>query len=209
MSDTELNTVFDILGSARSVRKYEDRPIDRAVLTKIVQAGTFASNPRNTQPWKFIVVDNPVTKENLASFIEPRALEVEKVIPKLETEKQKRLYESAANLIREFAKSPAIIFICGIDTNYGKDFDSREMILSATYAAAQNILVAARASGLGAAFTTLHLHAKKEFESELGLPSDTHIEVTIPIGYPLRPFGPVSRKQIEDVMFWNKHKQDI
>ena len=83
MSDTELNTVFDILGSARSVRKYEDRPIDRAVLTKIVQAGTFASNPRNTQPWKFIVVDNLATKENLASFIEPRALEVEKVIPEL------------------------------------------------------------------------------------------------------------------------------
>ena len=71
------------------------------------------------------------------------------------------------------------------------------------YAAAQNIWVAARAAGVGAAYTTLHIHARDQIEKLLELPKGTNIEVTIPLGYPLKPFGPVNRKHINEVSSWN------
>lgn len=198
-----LDTVYEVMQTARSVRKYADRPIPREVLAKVVQCGTFASNPRNTQPWQFIVVDDSSTKQKFCDLISYRATEVEAVIPKLSTDSKKRMYQGAADLIRSMGTVPAIIFICGVSMDYGPGFDSREMVLSSVFSSAQNILVAARAAGLGAAYTTLQLHAQRETEQLLGVPEGTTIEATLPIGYPLRPFGPVNRKPLTDVMHWN------
>lgn len=64
---------------------------------------------------------------------------------------------------------------------------------SSIYPAVQNMLLAARAFGLGATLTTLYLAFEKEIEGTLGLPPDWHSYAIIPIGYPLGRFGPVAR----------------
>jgi nitroreductase len=51
----------------------------------------------------------------------------------------------------------------------------------------------ARALGLGATLTTLHLNFEKEVEAPLGLPADVHSYAILPIGYPMGRFGPVRR----------------
>lgn len=71
---------------------------------------------------------------------------------------------------------------------------------SATYAAAQNLIVAASSFGLGAAFTILHEVAEPAFRSILGMPDDRIIAVTIPIGWPARELKPVRRKAIDTVV---------
>jgi nitroreductase len=71
---------------------------------------------------------------------------------------------------------------------------------SAMHAAAQNAVVAARALGLGAAFTTLHGTAEPAIREILGIPEDRTIGVTIPLGWPDRPFGPVARRPLEEVV---------
>ena len=65
----------------------------------------------------------------------------------------------------------------------------------------QNILLAARALGLGATLTTLHLLFEKEFEAALGLPEGVHSYALLPIGYPRGWFGPVARVPIEEVTY--------
>jgi nitroreductase len=72
---------------------------------------------------------------------------------------------------------------------------------SSIYPAVQNMLLAARALGLGATLTTLYLLFEKEAEAALGLPADAHSYAIIPIGYPLGNFGPVARTALEDVVF--------
>jgi len=71
---------------------------------------------------------------------------------------------------------------------------------SAVFAAAQNFMVAARALGLGAAYTTFQLRCEAELKARLGIPDETRICVTIPVGWPGRRFGSLTRKPIEDVV---------
>jgi nitroreductase len=65
----------------------------------------------------------------------------------------------------------------------------------------QNILLAARALGLGATLTTRHLVYEAETEAALGLPDGVHSYAIIPIGYPMGNFGPVRRRPLEEVVF--------
>jgi nitroreductase len=78
---------------------------------------------------------------------------------------------------------------------------------SSIYPAVQNMLLAARALGLGATLTTLYLQFEKEVEAALGLPSDVHTYALIPIGYPMGRFGPVRRAPLADVTYGEKWGQ--
>jgi nitroreductase len=73
-------------------------------------------------------------------------------------------------------------------------------MLSAGYAAAQNLLVAARSLGLGASFTTLHALADAEVRALVGIPDDVEIVCTMPVGWPARPFGEVVRRPLAEVV---------
>jgi nitroreductase len=78
---------------------------------------------------------------------------------------------------------------------------------SSIYPAAQNMLLAARALGLGATLTTLYLNFEKEVEAAFGLPPDVHSYALLPIGYPMGRFGPVRRVPLADVVYEDKRGQ--
>jgi nitroreductase len=72
---------------------------------------------------------------------------------------------------------------------------------SSIYPAVQNMLLAARALGLGTTLTTLYLIHEKEAEAAMGIPDDHHSYAILPIGYPLGQFGPVRRAPLRDVVY--------
>jgi nitroreductase len=83
---------------------------------------------------------------------------------------------------------------------------------SSIYPAVQNMLLAARALGLGATLTTLYLNFEKEAEAALGLPPNVHSYALLPIGYPMGRFGPVRRVPLADVVFedqWGQPSGDL
>jgi arabinose-5-phosphate isomerase len=63
------------------------------------------------------------------------------------------------------------------------------------------MLLMARALGLGATLTTLHLVFEREVEAALGLPPEAHTYAILPIGYPLGRFGPVRRRALSEVVY--------
>lgn len=71
------------------------------------------------------------------------------------------------------------------------------------YPAVQNLLLAARALGLGAVLTTPHLLTPGVFERILRLPKGVTIAAAIPVGWPKGKFGPVSRPAARDVIAWD------
>jgi nitroreductase len=82
---------------------------------------------------------------------------------------------------------------------------------SSIYPAVQNMLLAARALGLGATLTTLYLQFEKEAEAALGLPPNVHSYALLPIGYPMGRFGPVRRIPLADVIYedrWGQRYRD-
>ncbi|MEA2169049.1 MAG: hypothetical protein QOF76_2349, partial [Solirubrobacteraceae bacterium] len=62
------------------------------------------------------------------------------------------------------------------------------------YPSVQNLLLAARANGLGAVITTWHLMLESEFKAVLGIPRNVKTFAIVPVGYPLGRFGEVVRK---------------
>ena len=75
------------------------------------------------------------------------------------------------------------------------------------YPAVQNMLLAARAVGLGATLTTLYLIHEKEAEAAMGIPEGFHSYAILPVGFPRGKFGPVRRAPLGEVVFddnWGK-----
>ena len=211
MSETDralVTAVTRVMSTARATRSYRDDAVPRSVLTELVRMATYAPNPRNTQPWEFVVVDDEAERAAIGQLLEPRAAEVDAAADRLRDPAKQRMYRSAARLIRSLGRAPAIVFVCGRPTDYGPEFPAHDMVLSATYTAAQNLLLAARAQGLGAAFTTLHLHAEQPIRELLGLDDSVLISVTIPVGWPVTDFGPVRRRPVEEVLHWNRFGGD-
>lgn len=75
---------------------------------------------------------------------------------------------------------------------------------SSIYPAVQNLLLAARANGLGATLTIWHLFQEADFRRVLGVPADHGIYALVPVGYPAGRFGPVRRRPVDDVLHWDR-----
>jgi nitroreductase len=76
---------------------------------------------------------------------------------------------------------------------------------STAYPAVQNLLLAARALGLGAVLTTPNFFVPGEFEQILGIPKTVTLAAVIPVGYPVGKFGPVTRPAPQAVVSWDRY----
>jgi nitroreductase len=109
------------------------------------------------------------------------------------------MLEGARHLVEHLGEAPVLIFVCGNNV-YPPNGPQEHMMYSAVFAAAQNVMVAARASGLGAAYTTFQLGSEDHIKARLAIPSETRICVTIPVGWPGRRYGALTRKPMESVV---------
>lgn len=76
---------------------------------------------------------------------------------------------------------------------------------STAYPAVQNLLLAARALGLGAVLTTQHFFVPGQFEAVLGIPSNVTLAAIVPVGWPMGKFGPLSRPDARAVVSWDRY----
>ncbi|MCU0666668.1 MAG: nitroreductase family protein [Candidatus Omnitrophica bacterium] len=60
--------MLEKIKTRRSIREYQDRPIPKGDIEKIIDAARFAATARNVQPWKFVAVFNKETLRKIASF---------------------------------------------------------------------------------------------------------------------------------------------
>ena len=167
---------------------------------------TRAPSPGNSQGWDFIVVDDPARKMPIAAAV--RAAMADRVAAMPRTDRTVRLMlDGTARLIDTLDQAPAIIFVAG-PVIYPPGAPREQFTWSALYPAAQNILLAARALGLGTTFTTLHQTAEPAIRQVLGIPDAVKIAATIPIGWPDASFGPVKRRPVEDFVHRNGWEGD-
>jgi nitroreductase len=190
--------VFEAMGTARAMRFFQTDPVPDELVEKVLWAATRASSGNNTQGWDFVVVRDAEQRGRLGEALAGFVKRVE-AMPDPGNETDRRTLVGAKNLGATFAQVPVIIVVCGANI-YPPDHPRETFMYSAVFAAAQNLVVAARALGLGAAFTTLHNVAEPQFREILQIPTDRYLGVTIPRGWPAGPVGPVNRKPLEEVV---------
>ena len=72
---------------------------------------------------------------------------------------------------------------------------------ASVYPACQNLLLAARARGLGGVLTMWHQPVEDELRALLGIPADVVVAATIPLGHPEGGHGPVRRRPFGDLVY--------
>jgi nitroreductase len=191
---------LEALGTARSMRWLQPDPVPAELIDKVLWGATRASSPANVQPWEFVVVRDEDTRRELSRVItEPLGGVHRQAAEAAGDPARHRMFEGVSNLVRHFGDVPVLVFVCGRNV-YPPEAPEEAMMYSAVYGAAQNLLVAARAVGLGTVYTTFHRRSEATVKAILGIPDEVRICVTIPIGWPARPFGQMRRKPMERVV---------
>ena len=193
---------FDVARSQRAMRRLKPDPISDADLWTILETATMAPSGGNRQPWNFIVVRDPEKKKKIGAWY----LDAwEKAYgPQREafnaTPGTQRTYRSADHLARHLADVPVLI----IATIKKAQFAIGPTLGASIYPAVQNIMLAARALGLGTTLTTLHKMHEDEVKQLLGIPEDVETMALIPLGVPEGKFGVPDRLPAEKVVYWDE-----
>jgi nitroreductase len=194
--------LFEIMRTTRSMRRLKPDPVPDDLLRKVLEAGTFAANGGNMQSWRFLVIRDPAIKAAVAAFYRRAWHEV--VGPRYRSggppagsspERFARMLEAAEYLADHFHEAPVWIVPCQSGPRGSG---------SSIFPAVQNMLLAARAVGLGSTLTTLYLSHEKECEAAMGIPEGFKSYAILPMGFPMGKFGPVRRAPRPDVVYLDK-----
>ena len=208
--EAAMDDLFDIMQTTRSMRRLKPDRVPDELIRKILEAGACAANGGNTQRWRFLVVKDPKVKQAVQTWYKRAFDEVvgpryakSAPPPGVTAERYARQHSAVEYLTDHFHEAPVWIVAC-IDEGTAKP---TRWSGASIYPAVQNMLLAARALGLGSTLTTRHLLYEKEAEAALGLPEGVHSYAILPIGYPMGRFGPVGRGKLADIVYqdaWGK-----
>ena len=188
-------TFFDVVRSQRGIRFYKPDPVSQEDVDRVLRAAVRAPSASNKQDWAFIVIRDPALKRRLGELYR-------------EGQQRSRGAGSSAparpaqpgHFAEDMEQVPVIIMACIAN----HDAPALDMVRSASiYPAAQNLMLAAAALGLGTRLTTIWQHAEKEIRELVGIPDDYSPAALIPLGYPAEPdhLGGSLRKPIAEVTF--------
>jgi len=205
----EIQDVFEIMGTTRSMRRLKPDPVPDELIRQILQAGAGAANGGNTQKWRFLIVKDPAIKKAVQVWYKKAFDEVvgpryasSAPPPGVTADRYKRQHAAVEYLTDHYHEAPVWI-VCCLEDGPNPNRSAGASI----YPAVQNMLLAARALGLGSTLTTRHLQFEKETEAALGLPPGVHSYAILPIGWPMGRFGPVGRGKLSEMTFQDKWGQ--
>ena len=221
MSALSNMSLRDAIFGLRATRIFQDKPIPDAVLGEVLEAATMACSSGNTQPWEFIVVTDPAIK----AAIKTEMVDAFSVIDQERAQTEKQLTDSSGRSVTGRAavdnleKTPAIVVICwnperGIrmkgeyKTNAdGSLTETREIPGGrgvSLFQSAQNLMLAARAHGVGSLFTTFFFLKKNEIREILGIPPHIFMECAVFLGYADEKLGKPKRIPVQNISHLNR-----
>jgi F420 biosynthesis protein FbiB-like protein len=182
-------TVTEWLARRRSVRRYIDAPVPAALVDMLLQAACASPSAHNRQPWRFAVIEAHATKALLATRMGDRLREER-------TRDGDPLDAIAKDVERSYARitrAPVLVLVCLSMVDMDRYRDNARanaehtMAVQGAAMAAQNILLAAHAAGLGASWMCAPLFCPETVMQVLDLPADWQPQALITLGYPAEP----------------------
>ena len=176
--------LFEAIYTTRAIRRFRPDPVPDELLHQVLAAAGQAPSGGNRQPWRFIVI---------------RSAEGRAAIERLHAE------AAARGLVGEqsWSNAPVLIIVCAQQP--ARTGAHTVGPFGQTYPAVENLLLAARALGLGTSITTSFKYADTEVRALLGIPDGYDTTCLLPLGYPDEAagerHGKKSRQPVRELAF--------
>jgi nitroreductase len=172
-----MNAVIDAIKKRRSVRAYEPKPVPRDVLSAVIEAGNEAPSAMNSQPWRFVVVEDKEAKKKLLAAAMPKAKMITEKVKDVDPERYEAIKKRYAELPDPvYYSAPVIVFVIGNGMYAGHSCPL----------ACENMMLAAYSLGLGSCWVGFGAMVTDdpEVRSLLELQEEDAIFGPILLGYP-------------------------
>jgi coenzyme F420-0:L-glutamate ligase / coenzyme F420-1:gamma-L-glutamate ligase len=201
-SVTQSDMVEELLLGRRSIRRYGSEAVADDVVEKLIYAATCAPSAHNSQPWRFVVLKKPATKERLAQAMgEQLRTDLTR-----DGDPPDAIENDVARSFARITAAPVVVIVCLTteDTDFYPDERRRtaehQMAVQGTSMAVLNMLLAARAVGLGGSVMCAPLFCPETVRQVCGLPVQWEPQGLITIGYPANAGKPFKRRPLRDVI---------
>jgi nitroreductase len=205
-------TPDELLTTTRTVRKRLDltRPVPMELVRECLEIALQAPSGSNRQTWAWVVVTDPAQRAAIGSYYRRAVaayLESTVAASKLYADDpdrapvQRRVGDSVAYLGEHLGEAPVLVIPCIRSGRGALDAGNQAGLWGSLLPAAWSFMLAARARGLGTAWTTLHLEYEAEVAELLGLPGNVHQGALIPTAYYTgATFTPAARQPLDEVL---------
>jgi nitroreductase len=201
--------LVDAMMTQRAVRRVRPDPVDDAVLLKCIELALRAPTSSNGQNWEFIVVKDARIKKKLAKrYQQGWSIYFRTVIRRVAArdESMAKTARAVQWQVDHFTEIPVLVVAClRLGAREGRvpfvpmPHPVESGHYGSIYPSVQNLLLAARAMGLGACLITLPLWSVTSARRTLNLPLAVTPYCIVPLGWPLGRYGPTTRKPVAEV----------
>ena len=199
----DVDQVDRLLTTTRAVRRKLDfeRDVSNELLLRLIDVAEQAPSGSNQASRRWLIVRDPATKKQLAELYRAgatglRALARTDAAPATTTQK---VFDSAAFLAENLERAPALVILGIWGVHDGRGGPS---LFDSSIQAGWSFCLAARARGLGTAWTTLHLLHRDEVAALLGIPAGFTQVVLFPVAYTTQDdFRPVERRPAREITY--------
>jgi nitroreductase len=198
--------VFEAMYTSRALRRFKPDPVPEDVTYQLIDAAIRAPTGHNSQDWRFIVVTDEAAKQQMQEWSQ-RAWEM--AFPAYQDQAaidalprtQRLSIQSVKDMAFSLASVPLVVVVCGLRGKHSSPGGSH-------FPAIQNMLLAARALGLGGSIFNLPMVGGDGMYELLKIPESNEIYACVPIGYPTDKPGPLSRKPVKKVAYKDRFGQE-
>jgi len=199
----------EAMRTQRAIRRLKPDPVDDALVLRLIELALKAPTGSNAQNWEFVIVKDRAVKAKLGR-LNRRAFSIygmigRRMVERSGDQRMLKIINAVQWQADHFEEVPVVVVAClksiiapwppvAAASAYGSIFPS-----------VQNLLLAARAAGLGAALITLPLWSKFLAQRALGLPWNISPCAVIPLGWPRGKYGPTTRRPVEEVVSLDRY----
>ena len=195
----------EMMLTQRAVRRVRPDPVDDDIVLRLIELALKAPTGSNGQNWEFVVVKDRAVKEKLAARYRQSWSLYRRAGDRTigDDEGMRKILKAVEWQVDHFADIPVLVIGClrGTKLPYvPAPAIAESSHYGSIYPSMQNLLLGARAVGLGASLITLPLWSVTSARRILGLPLTVSPACIVPLGWPIGRYGPTTRKPVGEVV---------
>ena len=192
----------EAMRTQRAVRRLKPDPVDDKLVLHLIELALKAPSGSNQQNWEFVVVKDRAVKARLAGLtrIPWRVYGTLARRAARNDPKTLRMIDAVEWQVNNFEEIPVLVVACLRGWRVPFPQIMASSYYGSIYPSVQNLLLAARAAGLGATLITMPLWSTLLARRALGLPWNVTPCAVVPLGWPKGKYGPTTRRPVGEVV---------